>query len=128
MTKRINITAVFILVLGFVYNLNATVYFQDSLVFTEVEHDFGEVEQGEIVSHNFSFENLGSEAILITNVVTQCGCTAPEYSKEQIAPGDTGEILIKFDSKDKLGYQRKTIKVKTSTGEPVKLIILVNII
>ena len=128
MIKRINIISVFILILTSFLNLHAEVEGQDSLVFTEIKYDFGEVKQGEVVEHVFTFENLSSEPVLITKVVTQCGCTAPEYSKEQIAPQDTGEILIKFDSKDKLGYQRKTIKVKTSTGESVKLIILVNII
>lgn len=100
----------------------------DSLVFEETIFDFGDIKQGDVVDHVFTFENRDSIAVIITKVITQCGCTAPEYGKEPIPSGDTGEVLIKFDSKDKFGYQRKTIKVKTSTGEAVKLIIHVNVI
>ena len=128
MKKRISLISFLVILVLSGFSSAAEVSTLDSLVFDELKHDFGDVKQGDIVEHNFSFENQGLEAVLITKVITQCGCTAPEYSKDPIASGDTERVLIKFDSKDKMGYQRKTIKVKTDTGQSVKLVILINII
>src|SRR4051812_8640087 len=61
-------------------------------------HDFGEIPQGKPVSVEFSFTNTGDAALLITDVKTSCGCTAPDYPKEPIAPGKTSTIKVTYNA------------------------------
>ncbi|WP_425482547.1 DUF1573 domain-containing protein, partial [Fulvivirga aurantia] len=73
--------------------------------FEEEKHDFGDIHQGDKVEHVFQFENTGNEPLIITNVQTTCGCTAPEWPKDPVAPGQTGKIKVVFNSAGKIGRQ-----------------------
>lgn len=108
-------------------NAYSNIYAKDSLIFKEFTFDFGEILQGTKVCHKFNFENTSDSLVTIKDVITQCGCTVGNYQKEPIPAGDTSEIEICFDSDGKYGRQRKTIRVVTSSGQEVKLIILANI-
>lgn len=83
--------------------------------FTKMEHDFGRVIEGEKITYAFKFKNSGDGNLVITNVSSSCGCTVPEYTKEPIKPGDNGNIKVTFDSKNRMGFQHKTITVVTNT-------------
>ena len=48
--------------------------------FAEKSFDFGEITQGEKVEHVFEFENVGNEPLILSDVRTTCGCTAPEMA------------------------------------------------
>ncbi|MCK5700296.1 MAG: DUF1573 domain-containing protein, partial [Cyclobacteriaceae bacterium] len=50
----------------------------------EADHDFGDIHQGGKVEHTFNFINSGTAPLIINNVLTTCGCTAPEWPKEPI--------------------------------------------
>ncbi len=76
----------------------------------DLEFDFGLVEYAESEETKFSFKNISSDTILIDNVRTTCGCTAPDWDLEPIPPGETRDIRIVFDG-NKVGYFRKKIKV-----------------
>lgn len=80
------------------------------LKFNKVEHDFGIIKQGDIVKETFRFTNVGSVPFIITNAKTTCGCTVPKYPKNTPIPSqETGEIIVQFDTKGKLGQQNKAI-------------------
>ena len=57
------------------------------ITFTEVEHDFGSIVEGETVSFNFKFKNTGKSDLVITEVSTSCGCTVPSYPKNRYQAG-----------------------------------------
>ena len=40
------------------------------LVFEEENYDFGEIEQGVLLTHTFSFENIGEDTLKISKVLT----------------------------------------------------------
>ena len=82
-----------------------------TVAFGETEYDFGTVDQGAVVEHVFTFTNSGSEPLVISNAKGSCGCTVPEWPKEPIAPGATGEITVKFDSKGKKNAQNKKVTI-----------------
>ncbi len=84
---------------------------QSKIVFEETEFDFGAINQGETVTHVFKFVNEGSAPLVISRIKTPCGCTAPSWSKEPIAPGDSGEITVSFNSTGKVGNQIKALPV-----------------
>lgn len=77
---------------------------------TPMEHDFGDLPQGEAITYYFKYKNLSDQALVIDNVRPSCGCTAPDWSLVPINTGETGKLKIVFDAK-KEGYFRKKIKV-----------------
>ncbi len=79
--------------------------------FDKTEHDFGIIMQGEKVSYTFKYKNIGNADLIIKDATASCGCTVPHYSKEPIAPGETGEIEVIFNSENRTGRQTKTITV-----------------
>ncbi|MBK9254367.1 MAG: DUF1573 domain-containing protein [Saprospiraceae bacterium] len=72
-----------------------------AIKFDNDTYDWGKVMDGESVTHIFKFTNTGKEPLIINNAKGSCGCTVPEWPKEPIAPGKTGEIKVVFDSKGK---------------------------
>ncbi|MEM6261528.1 MAG: DUF1573 domain-containing protein [Bacteroidota bacterium] len=85
-------------------------------------HDFGEIKQGEVVEHTFVFTNTGDHPVKLTRVKPSCGCTAPDWSRAPIGPGEQGQIKVKFNSTGKMGPQVKTITV-TYNGEPINKVL-----
>ena len=83
--------------------------------FEKTEYDFGKVLQGEVVSYTFHFTNAGNAPLIITGVDKSCGCTAGDYPREPIAPGERGDIKITYDSKGHFGFQSKTVVVIANT-------------
>lgn len=65
--------------------------------FDESEFDFGTLDYGTNVEHVFKFKNTGDAPLVIVNASSTCGCTVPEYSDKPIAPGDSGQLLVKFN-------------------------------
>ena len=75
-------------------------------------HDFGDVTQGEKVEHVFKFKNAGTEPLVITNVQVTCGCTTTKgWARDPIAPGQSSELTIAFNSAGKYGKQEKVVSI-----------------
>jgi hypothetical protein len=60
----------------------------------------------------FEFTNTGDAPLKILEAKSTCGCTVPSFSKEEIAPGGTGKIEVKYNMN--LGPIRKTITIETN--------------
>ena len=86
------------------------------MTFDATSFDFGPIEQGEKVSHTYKFTNTGSKALEIMTIKSSCGCAVPNWPKEKIEPGETGEISIQFDSAGKLGVQSKRVTIYANTS------------
>src|SRR5687767_2144515 len=90
--------------------------------FAEDMFDFGDMIQGAKSEHIFKFKNSGTEPLLISEVVTTCGCTGKSWSREPILPGKTGELVISFNSKGKEGRQNKKITILSNSSiNPVRI-------
>ena len=87
-----------------------------AISFSKTEHDFGVINEGDIVETTFGFKNTGKSELIITNAVGSCGCTVPEWPKEPIAAGESGQIKVKFNSQGKPNKQSKTITLTTNTS------------
>ena len=72
-----------------------------SIQFDETTYDYGTVKDGDKVKHIYKFENTGKTPLIISDAKGSCGCTVPDWPREPIAPGKTGEIKVEFDSKNK---------------------------
>ena len=83
--------------------------------------DYGEINKGADGIRVFEFTNTGNAPLVISDVKSSCGCTVPEKPDAPIAPGATGQIKVKYDTK-RVGPIRKTITVYSNADEPVKAI------
>lgn len=61
----------------------------------------------------FRYQNKGDKPIRITNVKSSCGCTVPALKKNDVAPGESGEITATFNIGNRTGTQVKTVHVQT---------------
>lgn len=86
---------------------------------SETEWDFGTINEGDVVEHVYTFTNTGEAPLIIESAKPSCGCTVPNWSKEPIPVGGTGEITVKFDSKGKPNIQNKTVTVTANTWPKV---------
>ena len=76
--------------------------------------DYGEVAQNSDGSRIFKFTNTGDAPLVIKNAKSSCGCTVPKKPKGPIAPGESGEIVVRYDTKNRVGQFRKTITLTTN--------------
>ena len=83
--------------------------------FPKLEHDFGTINEGDVVEHTFSFTNTGNAPLIIQDVQASCGCTAPDWSKNPIPVGGTGFVKAKFDSQGKPNINNRTVTVTANT-------------
>ncbi len=72
-----------------------------SIDYPETEFNFGEIEEGEKVIHEFAFKNTGTEPLVISKAQGSCGCTVPDWPREPIPVGETGVIKVQYDSRGK---------------------------
>ncbi|MSQ47705.1 MAG: DUF1573 domain-containing protein [Deltaproteobacteria bacterium] len=99
------------------------------IVFQELLHDFGTLEQGDQVNHLFKFTNQGSRDLRIESVKTSCGCTAAVVSSEVTAPGQEGMISATFDTSKFFGERVKTVSVHSNDPlQPVTTLTLQGVI
>ena len=91
--------------------------------FDKTVHDFGDVsiEDGPLTC-TFTVKNIGTEPIAIYEVVTSCGCTDAEWTREPIQPGKTGAISATYKNEDGPIPFDKTLTVYIAgLGKPVVL-------
>ncbi len=94
--------------------------------FEEKSKDFGELTQGDKVEHTFKLTNVGNEVLKISNVAATCGCTVPSWPKEPIAPGETAEIKVSFNSAGKMGKQNSVVRIYSNASEPIEKVSLIS--
>ncbi len=86
-----------------------------------LEHDFGNINQGDIVNHSFVISNNGGDLLKILDVRASCGCTAASPDKKELNPGESTNISVSFNSKGRKGPQTKIVTVTTNDPENLKL-------
>lgn len=96
-----------------------------AITFEEVAFDFGDIHQSDKVEHVFNFDNSGDAPLIITNVQTTCGCTATDWPRDPIAPGESASIKVNFNSTGKMGRQNKIITIISNATSPVNQVKIV---
>ncbi|RPH36721.1 DUF1573 domain-containing protein [bacterium] len=85
--------------------------------------DLGSVYRGAMAERYITLKNSGTDTLLISRVDVSCGCTGTMVSNDHIAPGDTGGLLITFNSKNFRGAVHKTVTVNSNDpSQPQALI------
>ncbi|AYA36780.1 DUF1573 domain-containing protein [Hymenobacter oligotrophus] len=95
---------------------------QGVLEFTQTLHDFGNVAEGSVATHEFKFKNTGNQPVVIANVQASCGCTTPDWTKTPVMPGKTGFIRAAYNSAGRPGQFNKTVTVTSNAATPTMVL------
>ncbi len=74
-------------------------------------YSFGDITEGEVVSHEFEIFNSGDEDLVINKVKASCGCTAAKPDKNVLKSGESTMIKVSFNSARRSGTQKKYVYV-----------------
>lgn len=83
--------------------------------------EIGEIPQGKPKAIEFSFRNNGNTDVIITHVKAACGCTATDYTKTPVKPGETAIVKATYNAAAK-GAFTKTVTVTTNVDEAPKVL------
>lgn len=85
------------------------------IVFTNTTHNYGNLSSGDDGNCEFRFKNEGKEPLILSNVVSSCGCTVAEWPREPIMQGKTAAIKVNYDTK-RVGPINKSITVNSNAS------------
>lgn len=95
---------------------------EDALKITETEHNFGMIPQGKPVYYNFEIVNTGKEPLKLDNVTASCGCTTPEWSREEIAAGASSVIKVGYNAAAEGAFEKPiTITYGSSFTKQIRI-------
>ena len=96
-----------------------------AIAFADTLVELGIVSEGTQVDVVFSFQNTGSAPLILSDVSTSCGCTlAEQWPREPIEPGGNGEVAVRFDSRGRVGANRKEVFVVTNAVPSTTTLVL----
>ena len=119
MIKKLALLLVLLTAAGFAQLMNP------KIMVWEDEYDFGDIIQGDKVSHTFIINNNGGDLLKIENVRASCGCTAAILGKEEIAPGKSTELKVTFNSDRRNGKQIKKVYITSNDPERPEIILTI---
>lgn len=87
------------------------------IVFEQTTIDYGTIEHNADGDRYFKFKNTGKKPLIITGANGSCSCTVPEYPREPIAPGKTGQIKVHYAT-DHIGAINRTVTIFSNSSTP----------
>lgn len=96
---------------------------QPKLILQQTSFDFGDIKQGDKVTHTFVLSNGGGDLLQITNVKASCGCTAAAPEKNELAPGESTNLNVTFNSAGRRGKQSKTVRIYSNDPENPEMLL-----
>ena len=87
----------------------------------EPVYDFGEILEGLAVVHTFVLQNAGDESLTIDDIQVSCGCTTTSLAKSTLAPGESVDLEVTFDTAGFSGKMAKKIYVESNDPATPKL-------
>jgi len=95
---------------------------QAEINFEETNFDFGEIQEGTVATHEFTFTNSGDQPLVLSSVKASCGCTTPSWTREPIMPGKTGQVSASYNSKNRPGGFHKSITITSNANKPTQML------
>ena len=88
--------------------------------FEKTSHNFGTFNESEKMTCTFKFTNTGDKLLVIHQAVASCGCTVPQYPKQPVKPGESGEIVVTYNGIGKFPVHfRKTITIRSNAKKEI---------
>ena len=74
-------------------------------------HRSGKVLEGEVLLYTYQFNNDGDAPLIFLKYEVACPCTVVKLPEAPILPGKKADVFVEFDTKDKIGYQDRTVTI-----------------
>ena len=87
------------------------------MTFEKETIDYGSIDKGSDGKRVFKFTNTGKSPLKIVKVKSSCGCTIPSYPKEDIMPGESNVIEVKYNT-NRVGRFSKSVSIYTNANTP----------
>jgi len=103
------------------------------LTISEVYYNFGSIPPDKPVERIFTVGNIGPRELIISEVVSNCGCATAPISSKNIPPGGTAEIKVTYDPRveNDAGYRvMRFIDVKSNDplAPQVRIVLEANVL
>jgi cytochrome c5 len=72
-------------------------------------HDLGTVHEGGFLEQIITFENGSTSTVTLLSATPTCGCTVATAPRQEVAPGGTGQVILRTDMVGKRGKEQKDI-------------------
>jgi len=96
---------------------------ETTIVFDKYKYDFGTIKESNgKVSAVFTFTNKGDSPLVISKVTVSCGCSAAEWTREPVAPGEQGYIKATYDPTNRIYTFERSLTVY-SNGNPSMIVL-----
>lgn len=71
---------------------------QPAIDLPQTQHDFGEIQQGQVATVQLPVRNTGEKDLHIKSVSTSCGCTSAKVEPMTIPPNGEATLTINYNS------------------------------
>lgn len=79
--------------------------------------DFGEAGEGQTLPFTFTLRNEGQRLLRISQVQTDCGCTASSLSQRELPSGESATLNVELDLRGRTGPQLQRIHIRSNDPE-----------
>ncbi|MBX3363573.1 MAG: DUF1573 domain-containing protein [Phycisphaeraceae bacterium] len=94
--------------------------------FDRQRHDFGRVLDQATVQTTFRFTNIGTETLVLADAQGSCSCTVGKLAKKEYLPGESGELVVEFDPRNRRGAQNRTVVVPSNDPDTPRFTLMVD--
>jgi hypothetical protein len=77
------------------------------LLLKETVYDFGKIQQGRPVTHDFDIMNTSGDTLKLEDVRASCGCTTPVWKRDPIAPGAVTKITVGYNAHSEGAFDKQ---------------------
>lgn len=84
------------------------------LIFSQYNYDFGYMWRGKTLMHSFNFTNMGSEELVIDEIITSDGVSVVDKPNLIIEPGGFGSVIVKVNTYGDYGVQHHTVSIASN--------------
>ncbi len=93
------------------------------IALSKINHDFKVVKKGDIRETIFTVTNVGSDKLILKNLEVNCSCLTYELGMNEIPPGESTELKVKYNSTGRVGYERKTLAIfSNDSRQPTRVL------
>ncbi len=104
---KINLSLLLILVASFLFAQTSA-----DIKFEKKVQKFRKVDEGHQLAFTYNFTYTGKEPLTIVPPKVDCTCTKVILPEGKIQSNSTNVITIKFNTKDKIGYQEREVIIQ----------------
>ena len=90
--------------------------------FKQKTHKFPKAYEGEQLSHYYVFTNTGNAPLKINSYEVECHCTELIFPTNEIQPGQTDSVLVKFDTKGKYYAQDRNVIISSNAKKKTTIL------